>query len=490
MSVIGKRIIVTDADYEDIAINRGIPTRTITVNITNGAYSGDSTITEGTTAQIVLTANTGYKLPNSISVTAADYTYNKNTGVIVLSNPNEDITISAVCQEIGQAYTITTTIVNGTYTGDTQVYDGETAYVTISANEGYRLPHTITVVGATSSYDRATGIISLTNPTSNITITGECKEIAGGIPELVQGYWSANGDVLPNRVCNETLTKGIQTITTKPGYVIRAVYAYTQEFTHPQNSSQSVLQPYYAVSGGMIAEASTTRTTYTTPNANYYYGFTFTKTNANANILPSEDIVATWSYDTAYTITANITNGSAAGDTSITDGGTATVTISPNNGYTYPEEVNVQGATFTYNNGVIVLTDPTDNITITGACVESEPVELPTLVQGYWSDNPSLGALPNRVCNETLIQGIQTVTTKPGYVIRAVYAYTQPHTWEVGRTTGWEGVRTPAEAATSTSRTTYTTLNANYYYGFTFTKTDANANILPSEDIIESWVKE
>ena len=295
MSVIGKRIIVTDADYEDIAINRGVPTRTITVNITNGAYSGDSTITEGTTAQIVLTANTGYKLPNSISVTAADYTYNENTGVIVLSNPNEDITISAVCQEIGQAYTITTTIDNDTYTGDTQVYDGETAYVTISANEGYRLPHTITVVGATSSYDRATGIISLTNPTSNVTITGECEEIAGGIPELVQGYWS---------------------------------------------------------------------------------------------------------------------------------------------------------------------------------------------------DTSSLGALSNRVCNETLIQGIQTVTTKPGYVIRAVFAYTQPHTWEVGRTTRWEGVLFPAEAATSTSRTTYTTLNANYYYGFTFAKTDANANILPSEDIIESWVKE
>lgn len=219
MSVIGKRIIVTDADYEDIAINRGVPTRTITVNITNGAYSGDSTITEGTTAQIVLTANTGYKLPNSISVTAADYTYNENTGVIVLSNP-------------------------------------------------------------------------------------------------------------------------------------------------------------------------------------------------------------------------------------------------------------------------------TDNITITGACVESEPSTLPTLVQGYWSDTPNLGALPNRVCNETLIQGIQTVTTKPGYVIRAVFAYTQPHTWEVGRTTKWEGVRLPAEAATSTSRTTYTTLNANYYYGFTFAKTDANANILPSEDIIASWVKE
>lgn len=191
-----------------------------------------------------------------------------------------------------------------------------------------------------------------------------------------------------------------------------------------------------------------------------------------------------------YTITTNITNGSSTGDTSIVENGTALVTITPNTDYTLPNTINVTGATYSYDKitGIIVLSNPIDNVAITVVCTDTEP--LPILVQGYWSDNPSLGALSNRVCNETLIQGIQTVTTKPGYVIRAVYAYTQPHTWEVGRTTNWEGVRNPAEAATSTSRTTYTTLNANYYYGFTFTKTDATANILPTEDIVDSWVKQ
>lgn len=216
MSVIGKRIIIKDADYEDIAINIPIHTYTITANITNGSSTGDTSIVENGTALVTITPDTDYTLPNTINVTGAIYSYDKITGIIVLSNPIDNVAITVVCTD--------------------------------------------------------------TEP----------------LPILVQGYWSSNGDILPNRVCNETLIKGIQTITTKPGYVIRTVYAYKQEFTFPQSGDTTVLIPYYAVYDGAEASTSTSRTTYTTLNANYYYGVTFAKTDANANILPTEDIVDSW----------------------------------------------------------------------------------------------------------------------------------------------------------------------------------------------------
>lgn len=290
MSVIGKRIIVTDADYEDIAINSPIHTYTITTNVENGTYQGSEIIEEGTEANIIIIPNTNYYLPDTITVVGAEYIYNKETGVIRLSNPTGNITITIVCITL-ETYTITANITNGSSTGDTSIVENGTALVTIAPDTDYTLPNAINVTGATYSYDKITGIIVLSNPIDNVAITVVCTDTEP-LPILVQGYWSSNGDILPNRVCNETLIKGIQTITTKPGYVIRAVYAYTQEFTFPQKSN-NILIPYYAL-GGMVAETSETRTSYTTPDDRYYYGVTFAKTNATANILPSENIIASW----------------------------------------------------------------------------------------------------------------------------------------------------------------------------------------------------
>lgn len=290
MSVIGKRIIVTDADYEDIAINSPIHTYTITTNVENGTYQGSEIIEEGTEANIIIIPNTNYYLPDTITVVGAEYIYNKETGVIRLSNPTDDVVITVVCIE-APTYTISVNVTNGTYQAPQSIKYGTSENVTITPNTDYTLPNTINVTGATYSYDKITGIIVLSNPIDNVAITVVCTDTEP-LPILVQGYWSSNGDILPNRVCNKTLIKGIQTITTKPGYVIRAVYAYTQEFTFPQKG-KNILMPYYAL-GGMVAETSETRTSYTTPDDRYYYGVTFAKTNATANILPSEDIIASW----------------------------------------------------------------------------------------------------------------------------------------------------------------------------------------------------
>lgn len=72
-------------------------THTIAKNVTNGTASGATTITEGQTATVTITPNTGYHLPDTVTVTGAQHTYAKDTGVITLSNPTSDVTITATC---------------------------------------------------------------------------------------------------------------------------------------------------------------------------------------------------------------------------------------------------------------------------------------------------------------------------------------------------------------------------------------------------------
>lgn len=104
----GKKVIFSphvhitgDAEqtYENILSETfGTITYTITNTITNGTASGDSTISENGTATITLTANSGYELPSTITVSGASYTYDSTTGVVTLTNPTANVTITAICE--------------------------------------------------------------------------------------------------------------------------------------------------------------------------------------------------------------------------------------------------------------------------------------------------------------------------------------------------------------------------------------------------------
>lgn len=146
---------------------------TITTTITNGTYSGSETIDFKGTAEVVLTPNSEFKLPETITVTnISSYNYDNTTGIITLKDPTGDVTITAVCE--GIVYTITTTISHGSYTGDATILPSGTATVNIVPESGYTYPSDITITGATYSYDNTTGIISLSKPTGEVVITGDC----------------------------------------------------------------------------------------------------------------------------------------------------------------------------------------------------------------------------------------------------------------------------------------------------------------------------
>ena len=85
-----------DGTYVDAGelVVSSIVTYAIICNLTNCAASGADTIRQGGTATITVTANEGYNLPDSITVSGAEYTWNKANGQIALSNPTSDVTIT------------------------------------------------------------------------------------------------------------------------------------------------------------------------------------------------------------------------------------------------------------------------------------------------------------------------------------------------------------------------------------------------------------
>lgn len=86
------RVVTYDGTYAPM-----VYTITNTLSNVSGAADNPSTITEFQTASLTFTAADGYELPTSVSVSGAEYTWNKSSGVLVLSNPigNVSVTIAA-----------------------------------------------------------------------------------------------------------------------------------------------------------------------------------------------------------------------------------------------------------------------------------------------------------------------------------------------------------------------------------------------------------
>lgn len=115
-----------------------------------------------------------------MTVTGATSSYNETAGVVTLSNPTGNVSITATCPALPTIYSVTTTVTNGTYTGATSINENGNATVTISASAGYRLPDSVTVTGAEYSYNSSTGIISLTSPTDDVSVVVSCSTIPAG----------------------------------------------------------------------------------------------------------------------------------------------------------------------------------------------------------------------------------------------------------------------------------------------------------------------
>lgn len=151
-----------------------LPSYSITYNLTNltSDATNPATIGIGETASIRITAPTGYNLPSRITVTGCEYTWEANTGVLNISNPTGNVTITA--EGVAETYSVTVNLtgVTGESTNPTTVSYGGSATFKFTANENYELPADVEQTGATSyNWNKATGTLVLTNITGPVTVT-------------------------------------------------------------------------------------------------------------------------------------------------------------------------------------------------------------------------------------------------------------------------------------------------------------------------------
>lgn len=114
----------------------------------------------------------------------------------ILGAGNIDVSVNAattldIQRLFRTEYSITTTVTNGSFSGDTSIWTEETAEVTIIPNTGYLLPSSIEVSGATYTYDDTTGVVYLSAVISNVTIAATCS-----LPQLATPNISLDTDNL------------------------------------------------------------------------------------------------------------------------------------------------------------------------------------------------------------------------------------------------------------------------------------------------------
>ena len=146
---------------------------TITPTLTNvTAASGNATtIATGETKVLTYTVASGYTLPDSVTVTGATGVWNKDTGTLTLSNPTANVTFTIAGVAISRTITATLTNVTAASGNATTIATGETKTLTYTAADGYVLPDTVTVTGATGVWNKDEGTLILSNPTANVNIT-------------------------------------------------------------------------------------------------------------------------------------------------------------------------------------------------------------------------------------------------------------------------------------------------------------------------------
>ena len=135
-------------------------------------YDSTATYEEG---DYVIYQNDFYKCTSAITVAEAwnSAHWTKSS----LSEMLDDIHTASeldILRLFREECTITANITNGSASGDSTIWTEETASVTIAADSGYDLPETITVVGASYTYDSTTGVVTLSEATGNVIITATC----------------------------------------------------------------------------------------------------------------------------------------------------------------------------------------------------------------------------------------------------------------------------------------------------------------------------
>ena len=159
-------------------------------DITNGTASGAIAYPDTEEVEVIIYPEEGHNYPATVSLSNASYQYDENSGTVTLTNITGNVVVTATCP-VKPTYTITPTISNGSYSGDTEIVDNASG--TITPSDGYNLPESISVENANYDYDNTTGEVSFSAPTGNVTFSATCVSAEPtALTQLVLGN-STNG---------------------------------------------------------------------------------------------------------------------------------------------------------------------------------------------------------------------------------------------------------------------------------------------------------
>lgn len=163
-----------------VTIEGAVKTYSITPAITNCTWNGTNPTTiasnQFTPIELRIHKNTGWTLPTEISVSGVDaeyWTWNQATGIVTISHPQDNVTVTV--DAVREVYNITTNLTHalaGTSNPTTIGY-GLSATLTFTFPTGYEAPASVEVTGATQNWTSGTGTLVLSNPTGNVTVKVE-----------------------------------------------------------------------------------------------------------------------------------------------------------------------------------------------------------------------------------------------------------------------------------------------------------------------------
>lgn len=186
-------IIVSGADYDwdnitgeltltnfstaiSVRIVGQIKVKTYTIKTTAISCTADpnnptSALSTDENTVLKFTASSGYKLPTSITVSGADYTWNSTTGEVILTKLHGNVTVQVIGTATGQAYKITQTLIGCTAdpSNPTSIVKGERITLKFTPTSG-SFSSSINVSGAQYIWDYANGELTLYNAYGNVNI--------------------------------------------------------------------------------------------------------------------------------------------------------------------------------------------------------------------------------------------------------------------------------------------------------------------------------
>ena len=316
---------------------------TVTVtktNCTNTAVT--SPMKQSETQTITFTANTAYELPENITVTNCEYTWNNLTGALTITNltGNVQITVNATVQKLA-APVIS---INGSVVSWNTVPHA-TSYGIFADNAPFGASTATTSVDL-SQYEKAMGA-----GVKSITVNAQGSPYAPSDMSNAVSY-----TVTPLAAPNVTFVP-----TT--GQLVWAAIDGADSYTVYEQTSSSQWQA-----------VTTTTATYAT--IDYSVGtHTMAVAATSTTKVDSARSAAVTVVCRGINLTLSNVTGASGNPTKMFKGTTETLTFTANDGYTLPDSVSITGATVSWNKdtGTLTLSNPTSNITgtITGVATQT-----------------------------------------------------------------------------------------------------------------------